>query len=185
MLNCTDECSVIPRWILFSFGTWKEHIIWNGAYVYYLWKISKIKFFATFWKIVILGTWHIKKDYSCIVMLWGLRICKEDVVRKTLWERRCEKDVVRKTWERRWEKYVVRKTFWEMRCEKDVVRRTLWERRCEKNNPSMDFCWCSYLISYVFFFSIFNCCWSSGGLNQFHWSTCLFWYTELGLYFLS
>ena len=26
-LRCTDECSLIPRWILFSFGTWKEHIL--------------------------------------------------------------------------------------------------------------------------------------------------------------
>ena len=26
-LLCTDECSLIPRWILFSFGTWNEHIL--------------------------------------------------------------------------------------------------------------------------------------------------------------
>ena len=26
-LLCTDECSLIPRWILFSFGTWNKHIL--------------------------------------------------------------------------------------------------------------------------------------------------------------
>ena len=26
-LHCKDECSLIPRWIMFSFGTWKEHIL--------------------------------------------------------------------------------------------------------------------------------------------------------------
>ena len=27
MVVCTDECSLIPRWILFSFGTWNKHIL--------------------------------------------------------------------------------------------------------------------------------------------------------------
>ena len=59
-------------------------------------------------------------------MFWGLRICKENVVRKALWEIRCEKDVVGKTYrEIRIEKYVVRKTLWEGHCEKDVVRKTI------------------------------------------------------------
>ena len=26
-LLCTDECSLIPQWILFSFGTWNKHIL--------------------------------------------------------------------------------------------------------------------------------------------------------------
>ena len=81
---------------------------------------------------------------------------ENDVLRKTLLEKRCEKrckkEVVRKTlWERCCEKDVVRKMLWETRFEKYVVRKTLRERRCEKDNPSMDFCWCSYFIFYVFF----------------------------------
>ena len=68
---------------------------------------------------------------------------ENDVLRNTLWERRCEKDVVRKTlW-----KDVVRNTLWERRYKKDVVRKT-WDRR-EKDVPSTD----SNLIFYVFQFS--------------------------------
>ena len=88
--------------------------------------------------MVILGTWHIKKNYSYIVMFWGLGICKENVVRKTLLERRCEKD----------------------------VRKTL------------DGFLLMFLIDFLCFFSVFNCCWSSGGLNQLQWSTCLFWFSK-------
>ena len=98
------------------------------------WKISKIRILANFGKVAILGTCHIKNDYSYIVMFWGLRICKENVAKRL-----CEKDVVRKT-------------LWERRYEKGVVRKTLWERRCEKDNPLMDFCRCSNFISCVFFF---------------------------------
>ena len=60
-----------------------------------------------------------QKDFAFIVTLWG-HICKgngvrkTDVLRKMLWERRCEKDVVRKT-------------LWERRCEKDVVEQSLWK----------------------------------------------------------
>ena len=71
-------------------------------------------------------------------MFWGLGICKENVMRKMLWERRCEKD----------------------------VRKTL------------DGFLLMFLIDFLWFFSVFNCCWSSGGLNQLHWSTCfccIFW----------
>ena len=109
-------------------------------------KIAKIGIFAIFGKIVIL-------ELVTLRTITRISWCFADYeyVRKTLWEKRCEKHVVKK----------------------EVVRKTLWERRCVKDNPSMDFCWCSNLISYVFF-SNFNCCWSSGGFNQFHWSTfCL------------
>ena len=59
--------------------------------------------------------------------LWGLCYV-EEIVRATVWERRCEKDVVRTTlWERRCEKDVVRETLWERCCEKDVVKKSLWE----------------------------------------------------------
>ena len=42
--------------------------------------------------MVIWGLRQIEKDYSYIVMFWGQRICKENVVR-TLEESRCEKNV--------------------------------------------------------------------------------------------
>ena len=47
---CTDECSVILRWILFSFGTWKEHILEVCLGVLFLKKSQKLAFWRFFVK---------------------------------------------------------------------------------------------------------------------------------------
>ena len=61
---------------------------------------------------------------------------------------------------------VVRKTLLKRSCAKNLVKKTVWERRWEKDLLSID----------PIDPSIFNWCWSSGELKQFHWSTCLYIY---------
>ena len=43
-LLCTDECSLIPRLILFSFGTWKEHILELCLGVLFLKNLKNLNF---------------------------------------------------------------------------------------------------------------------------------------------
>ena len=55
-LLCTDECSLIPRWILFSIGTWNKHILELCVGVLFLKeKNSNIVILANFRKYMIFG----------------------------------------------------------------------------------------------------------------------------------
>ena len=50
MVVCTDECSLIPLWMLFSFGTWKEHILELCLGVLFFEKSQKLLFWRFFEK---------------------------------------------------------------------------------------------------------------------------------------
>ena len=87
-----------------------------------LWKNANISYSVEMWVIILL--WGLRCEDEC-----QIKQCDNNIVRITLWERRCKN--VRNTFLIVREKDVVGKTLWVSRCEKDVVRRTLWKRRCE------------------------------------------------------
>ena len=112
VVDCTEEISAIPWWILFSLLLGKIYI----EAAHYICNISEIRILANFRKIVICWLRYVEKDYVYSLMLWSL-FKEDEFVKKTVWERLYDKTVVRKTLgERCCEK---------KGCDKVVARKTL------------------------------------------------------------
>ena len=80
-LLCTDECSVILRWILFSFGTWKEHIFELCICVLFLKNHKKMNF------------GKFSKNYDIWTSEKNVVRFRKTLWKKTLLEKRFEKSL--------------------------------------------------------------------------------------------
>ena len=128
MVVCTDECSVISRWILFSLNSWNEHVLELWLDVLFL-NVFKIGMLAIFWKwwlwglsVIFDGTLYgrvLAYPSMNFVFLWHMERTYIGAVHTCII---CEKSL--KKWNLT--------NFWKM-----VILRTLYGRVL--GYPSMDF----------------------------------------------